>query len=99
MRMTELVELIDTVTKPNEVGIPTKTETRREVYAEKLGVKRSEHYAANAAGIRADIIFEVMADEYNDEAELQHGDKRYKIVRAYADPAWRGRVQLTCAIE
>lgn len=99
MRMTEIVELIDTETTHNEVGMPIKTETRTEVYAEKMSARRSEHYAANAAGQRVDIVFAVMADEYNDEAELDYNGKRYKVVRAYADQAWRGRVELTCAVE
>ncbi len=97
MRMDHIVELIDTVTEPNEVGIPVKTETRREVYADRLSVKRSEHYAANASGQRVDIVYAIMADEYQDEAELQDGTKRYKVVRAYQ--VGRGRVELTCQIK
>lgn len=97
MRMAEIVELIDTETTPNEAGVAVKTETRREVYADKQSVRRQEHYAANAAGQTVDVIFEVMADEYNEEAELQHRERRYKIVRAYSDR--RGRVQLTCQIK
>lgn len=95
MRMEHVVALIDTVTEPNEVGIPVKTETRREVYADRLSVRRSEHYAANASGVRADIVYAIMADEYNEEAELEHSGRRYKVVRAYQ--AGQGRVELTCA--
>lgn len=97
MRMEHIVELIDTETTPNEMGIPVKSETRREVYADRLSAKRSEHYAANAAGQRVDIVYAIMADEYQDEAELKHGTKRYKIVRAYQ--SGQGRVELTCAIK
>lgn len=96
MRMEYIVELIDTETTPNEMGIPVKTETRREVYADRLSAKRSEHYTANAAGQRVDIVYVIMADEYQDEAELQDGAKRYKVVRAYQ--VGRGRVELTCAL-
>ena len=96
MRMEHIITLNDTETTPGPSGVPVKTETRTEVYADKLSARRSEYYAANAAGVRADIVFAVMADEYNGETEVDWGGARYSVVRAYG--AGKGRVELTCAL-
>lgn len=96
MRMDEQIVLIDTSTAPNSVGIPTKTESSTTVWADKLSVKYGESYAANAAGIRADVIFRINADDYSGQTEITHNSVRYKVVRSYA--IGRGRVELTCAL-
>ena len=95
MRMTDELQLIDVVTTASSVGIPVLTETSRTVYAEKESVKRSEFYAANSSGARADIVFVINEDEYNDEMLVKYNAVYYKVVRAYAK---RGRVELTCAL-
>ena len=96
MRMDQLVDLIDTETVPNEVGIPVLTETKTTVWADKLSVKRTEHYAANAAGIRVDIVFSINADDYTGQTEVEWNSTKYNVVRSYA--VGRGRVELTCAL-
>ena len=58
-------------------------------------MRRQEHYAANAAVKRLMFIFEVMADEYNEEAELQH---REEIQDCTSVLRPERTVQLTCQI-
>ncbi len=96
MRMDEELVLIDTVTTVNDVGIPVLTETKTTVWADKLSAKRSEHYAANAAGIRVDIVFSVNADDYTGQTEVEWNSTKYNVVRSFQ--AGRGRVELTCAL-
>ncbi len=106
MRMEHQLKLVDTVTSVNDVGIPVLTETKTTVWADKLSAKRSEHYAANAAGIRVDIVFSVNADDYAGQTEVewnsfdefsgQYVKTKYNVVRSYA--VGRGRVELTCAL-
>lgn len=96
MRMEHQLELIDTVTSVNDVGIPVLTETKTTVWADKLSAKRSEHYAANAAGIRVDIVFSVNADDYAGQTEVEWKSTKYNVVRSFQ--AGRGRVELTCAL-
>lgn len=96
MRQIDELQLIDTVTTTSSVGIPVLTETSRTVYAEKESVKRSEYYAANASGFRADIVFVINEDEYNNEMLVKYESVYYKVVRAYTK---RGRVELTCAVK
>ena len=102
MRMDEQIVLIAATTASNGRGVPTETETgRTTVWADKLSAKRSEHYAANAAGIRVDIIFSINADDYNGQAKIEHtapGQETatvYDVVRSYA--VGRGRIELTCS--
>ena len=96
MRMDEQLVLVDTVTSVNSVGIPVLTETKTTVWADKLSAKRSEHYAANSAGIRVDIVFSVNADDYTGQTEVEWNSTKYNVVRSYA--SGRGRVELTCAL-
>ena len=96
MRMDEQLVLVDTVTSVNDVGIPVLTETKTTVWADKLSAKRAEHYAANAAGIRVDIVFSVNADDYTGQTEVEWNSTKYNVVRSYA--VGRGRVELTCAL-
>jgi len=94
--MEHQLVLVDTVTSVNSVGIPVLTETKTTVWADKLSVKRAEHYAANAAGIRVDIVFSVNADDYTGQTEVEWNSTKYNVVRSYA--VGRGRVELTCAL-
>lgn len=96
MRMDEQLVLVDTVTSVNSVGIPVLTETKTTVWADKLSAKRAEHYAANASGIRVDIVFSVNADDYSGQTEVEWNSTKYNVVRSYA--VGRGRVELTCAL-
>lgn len=96
MRMDEQLVLIDTETTVNDVGIPVLTEFKTTVWADKLSAKRAEHYAANAAGIRVDIVFRVNADDYTGQTEVEWNGTKYNVVRSYA--VGRGRVELTCAL-
>lgn len=96
MRMDEQLVLVDTVTSVNSVGIPVLTETKTTVWADKLSAKRAEHYAANAAGIRVDIVFSVNADDYTGQTEVEWNSTKYNVVRSYA--VGRGRVELTCSL-
>lgn len=94
MRMDKEIILRDTVTAPDSVGGITTTNTDKTVYADKLSVKRTEHYAAQAAGVRADIVFRVNADEYADQAFVVYNGVTYKVSRVYHPGL--GRVELTC---
>lgn len=96
MRMDEQLVLVDTATTVNSVGIPVLSETKTTVWADRLSAKRAEHYSANAAGIRVDIVFSINADDYSGQTEVEWNSAKYSVVRSYA--AGRGRVELTCAL-
>lgn len=79
----------------DEDGYPTDPiETRRTVYANKKSATRTEFYAANQSGLRADVVLEIHAYEYEGERYLEHNGKRYEIIRTYS-PSFE-LVELTC---
>lgn len=93
--MAEEIILRDTVTGADANGAVTMTNTDKTVFAEKQSVKRQEWYASQAAGIKADTVYIVNADEYTDQMTVLSGSTVYKVTRAYQ--TGRGRVELTCA--
>ncbi len=68
---------------------------RTPVYANQKSVARSEFYAAKAAGIRTDVIYEVNAMDFDGHTELEADGTTYSIVRSYQ--ATSDTVELTCA--
>jgi SPP1 family predicted phage head-tail adaptor len=95
MRMDEQVTLRSTTTGADGNGAATTTNVDTVVFAEKQSVKRQEYYASQAAGIKADVVFVVNADDYTDQMTVLYGATVYKVTRAYQ--IGRGRVELTCA--
>lgn len=75
-------------------GDTVKGYTDTEVFADKVSVKRSEFYAANMAGIKVDTVFEVNAEDFNDQTEVTFGTKNYNVVRAYQKGL--GKIELMC---
>lgn len=99
MSWNEIVSLITVPpAKKDEAGYPIDMkdqETKREVYAKKKSIKRSEFYAANQNGIKADIAFIIRIFEYEGEQLLEHNGKRYKIIRSYETSS--EMIELTCS--
>ena len=91
--MLEVITLRDTTTTHDANGAAALTNTDKLVYADIQSVKRAEHYAAQAAGMRADLVFVVNAEEYAGQMTVVFGADIYKVTRTYQD---RGRVELTC---
>jgi len=94
MRMEHQITLRDTTTAPNSTGGITATNTDTVVYADIKSVRRSEFYAAQSAGVRADIVFRVNSDDYSDKMYVVYESVTYKVSRAYQTGL--GRVELTC---
>jgi SPP1 family predicted phage head-tail adaptor len=83
MRMLDEIILRAKATTPGANGYPVETVNERKVYADKLDVTRAEHYAAQAARTRADVVFVVATDEYSDETEVEYGGKVYDVRRTH----------------
>lgn len=83
MRMLDEIVLRAKTTTQGANGYPVETVTERAVYADVLSVTRAEHYAAQGAGTRADVVFVVATDEYADETEVEYGGKVYDVTRTH----------------
>ena len=94
MRMEQEITLRDTVTAPNANGTATATNTDKAVFADKKSVRQSEFYAAQSAGVRADVVFVVKSDEYDGQMLVVYDGVVYKVSRTFQNG--RGRVELTC---
>jgi SPP1 family predicted phage head-tail adaptor len=83
MRMLDEIILRAKTTTQGANGYPVETVDERTVYADVLSVARAEHYAAQAAGTRADIVFVVATDEYGGETEVVYAGKAYDVTRTH----------------
>lgn len=84
MRLDRIITLISITFGKDEAGYPTEPkETKRETMAREISVKRSEFYAANQNGLRADVTFEIWQAEYQGEKYFEHNGKRYEVIRTY----------------
>lgn len=94
MRMLDEITLRKKTEKSRVGGVPEYTNADTVVFADVKSVVRSEWYAANMAGIKADIVFVVNPDDFTDQTEVVYGTKTYSIIRAYQNGP--RRVELTC---
>lgn len=78
----------------NDGGDVVGALTTRQVMADRMSVRQSEYYQAQAAGLRAEIMFRVMAVEYQGERWLTHAGQTYSIIRTYERPD--ERIELIC---
>lgn len=83
MMWRDTVKLLKIVMDYNEYNEPIETYVEREVFANKKSVRQSEFYQALAAGMKAEIMFEVRLVDYEGELRLKYGDKVYDVTRTY----------------
>lgn len=77
-----LLEEIETFDKLNR---PHRSYKETKVYANKISVKRTEFYQAQAAGFKPEKCFEVRTVEFNEDkhTHVKYNDVVYKILRSY----------------
>lgn len=75
-------------------GLPTSTENEmgdtieipgvpRMIFANKLSIRQSEFYQAQATGLRPELAFEIRSIEYMEEEHLKYNEKKYRIIRTF----------------
>ncbi|TCJ05047.1 phage head closure protein [Cytobacillus praedii] len=84
MRFDSVIYLISTVEDTNSMGDPIDVlPRRREVFAKKDSVRRSEFYQAAATGFKPEITFVTWNQQYEGEEKLEYDGKVYSIIRTY----------------
>lgn len=97
MMWRDVIDLIPVVVTKNGYGEEVVTDgIPRTVYANKKSVRQSEFYQALAAGMKPEIVFEVMVADYTEEPKVKYGDKYYRVIRTYS--ANDERIELVCSI-
>lgn len=85
----------ETARETDDYGSPILHEETREIFATVNAVKRSEFYSGMAAGLKPEITFECYAFEYAGEKIVEHGGKRYSVIRVY--PVNGERLEIICS--
>ena len=94
---TDICILIDTKAQKDKDGYEKdRRESRSEVLCSvSAGTARAEFYEAYKAGVRVSVTVELWEDDYGGQRWMEHGGKRYQVLRAY--PTGHGTLELTCA--
>lgn len=97
MLWRDVVDLIPVTVTRNGYGEEVQTDGEPvQVYANKKSVRQSEFYQAMAAGMKPEIVFEVMVSEYNEEPKVKYNNNLYRVIRTYS--ANGERIELICSI-
>jgi SPP1 family predicted phage head-tail adaptor len=98
MMWRDVIDLIPVVVGKNGYGEEVEQDgIPKTVYANKKSVRQTEFYQAMAAGMKPEIVFEVMVADYSDEPKVKYGDdKYYRVIRTYS--ANDERIELVCSI-
>jgi head-tail adaptor len=96
MMWKDVIELIQPTTSRLGNGEVVEGELiKTEVYANKKSVRQSEFYQALASGVRPEIVFEVLAEEYTDQPQLSYEDTTYYIIRTFTKTG--EKLELICS--
>lgn len=77
------IGLIKEVQGENEMGDPIVEKQERKVLASILDYRNKDFYQAMANGLKPSITFAINKYEYEEEKELSHEGKHYRIIDVY----------------
>ncbi len=83
MMWRDTVKLLAIVETYNEYGELVESYEEREVFANRKSVRQTEFYQALTSGMRAEIMFEVRAIDYDGEIRVKCGDTIYNVIRTF----------------
>lgn len=83
MLFREVINLISITIVENDMGDQIETLVKRQVFADKKGVRQNEFYQAQATGLRPELMFVVRNIEYEQEPKLEYNSKMFTIIRVY----------------
>ena len=89
MLFRDIVTLLKITTVTNDLGDPVESETRTEVFADKLKINQSEVYQAMGHGVKPANKFKIRYAEYDNQQRFEYNGLKYKIIRTYnPDDEW-----------
>lgn len=83
MLFREVINLISITIVENDMGDQIETLVKRQVFADKKGVRQNEFYQAAATGLKPELMFVIRTIDYAQEPKLEFNSKTYTIIRAY----------------
>jgi len=90
------IKLISISVTDDDIGNQIPSETSTEVWAEITGIRSSEFYNAALAGLKPEITFVIWANEYAGQSKIEYNSVKYKLIRAYNNPAKSEMIELVC---
>jgi SPP1 family predicted phage head-tail adaptor len=90
------IKLISITVTDDDIGNQVEEETATEVWAEETGIRQSEFYAAAVAGLKPERTFVIWANEYDGQTKIEADGVKYKLIRAYNNPAKSEMMELVC---
>lgn len=93
----DVLYLLEEVEKLDDLNSPYSTYNETKVYANKIAVKRTEFYQAQAAGFKPEKSFEVRTIEFDEDkhTHAKYNGKVYKILRSYEKDSEITEITLT----
>lgn len=70
------------------------TETATEIFCDVLSIRQTEFTEAGKLGIRPTYCFEIFAEEYSGEEEVEYDGRRYYVYRNYRNREYPDRLEL-----
>ena len=67
----------------DDYGVQRASETAHEVYCDVNSITQTEFYAANEAGLKAALRFDLFAYDYSGEEIVEFHGVRYNVYRTY----------------
>jgi len=90
------IKLVSITVTDDDIGNQVETETTNEVWAEETGVRQSEFYNAAVTGLKPEKTFIIWANEYSGQTKIEADGVKYKLIRAYNNPAKSEMMELVC---
>ena len=90
------IKLISITIKEDDIGNQVPTETVTEAWAEEIGVRQSEFYNAAVTGLKPEKTFIIWANEYSGQTKIEADGVKYKLIRAFNNPAKSEMMELVC---
>ena len=91
MIWSDKITLIAQTTIQDEKGFSETVEGEHTtVWANKKSVGNKQFYEGMAVGITETLRFDVYTVEYEGQPIIEHGGKRYSVLKSYVDPRSNG---------
>ncbi len=81
--MDGVIKLVAVTKTTDATGVPTLTETAREIFCRVDSITRREFFEAGRNGLNPEWRFTVFARDYGGELVVEYDGRRYGVYRTY----------------
>lgn len=94
---SDVLYLLEELENTDELNRPYYTYKEKKIYGNKISIKRSEFYQAQAAGFKPEKSFEIKTIEFDEDkhTHVKYKGVIYKILRSYEVDSEKTEITLT----